>query len=134
MISWISSNPDFRGESPHLCRYSAASAPWLSNNSSSGSPRRLHCAEPVSADLNLSRALYNTSSVMDLAHVSALELPGDAEGTGPLHNGLIYYPAHLLHLGSSQRLQLSNNSLVAIHNSTFSGLDCLQELDLTPTP
>uniref|UniRef100_A0A3Q3X1V9 LRRCT domain-containing protein n=1 Tax=Mola mola TaxID=94237 RepID=A0A3Q3X1V9_MOLML len=29
------------------------------------------------------------------------------------------------------RLQLSNNSLVAIHNSTFSGLERLQELDLT---
>ncbi|KAF1381310.1 hypothetical protein PFLUV_G00152540 [Perca fluviatilis] len=83
-------------------------------------------------DLNLSRALYNHSSVTDLATSLRWSSLGMLRGLDLSHNGLIYLPSHIFsHLGSLQRLQLSNNSLVAIHNSTFSGLDALRELDLS---
>ncbi|XP_023121362.1 trophoblast glycoprotein a [Amphiprion ocellaris] len=83
-------------------------------------------------ELNLSRALYNHSSVMDLATSLRWSSLGTVHGLDLSDNGLIYLPSRVFsHLSSLRRLQLSNNSLVAIHNSTFSGLEQLEELDLT---
>ncbi|XP_023261370.1 trophoblast glycoprotein-like [Seriola lalandi dorsalis] len=83
-------------------------------------------------ELNLSRALYNHSSVMDLATSFRWSSLGNLRGLDLSDNGLIYLPSRIFsHLTSLRRLQLSNNSLVAIHNSTFSGLEQLEELDLT---
>ncbi|CAB1350946.1 unnamed protein product [Coregonus sp. 'balchen'] len=83
-------------------------------------------------ELNLSRALYNHSSLMDLAmslrwstlvELRTLDLSG---------NRLIYLPSHAFsYLGGLRRLILANNSLVVLHNGTFSGLDSLEQLDLT---
>ncbi|XP_029299854.1 trophoblast glycoprotein a [Cottoperca gobio] len=83
-------------------------------------------------ELNLSRALYNHSSVMDLATSLRWSSLGTLKRLDLSHNGLIYLPSHIFsHLTGLQRLQLSNNSLVAIHNNSFSGLEHLEELDLT---
>ncbi|KAM8841722.1 trophoblast glycoprotein a [Spinachia spinachia] len=83
-------------------------------------------------ELNLSRALYNHSSVMDLATSLRWSSLGSLKGLDLSHNGLIFLPSRIFsHLGSLRRLQLSNNSLVAIHNSSFSGLERLEQLDLT---
>ncbi|XP_068431580.1 trophoblast glycoprotein-like [Clinocottus analis] len=83
-------------------------------------------------ELNLSRALYNHSSVMDLATSLRWSSLGTLKRLDLSHNGLIYLPSRIFsHLSGLQRLQLSNNSLVAVHNSTFSGLERLEELDLT---
>ncbi|XP_052326228.1 trophoblast glycoprotein-like [Oncorhynchus keta] len=83
-------------------------------------------------ELNLSRALYNHSSLMNLAmslrwstlvELRTLDLSG---------NRLIYLPSHTFsYLGGLRRLILANNSLVALYNGTFSGLDSLEQLDLT---
>ncbi|KAK2830068.1 hypothetical protein Q5P01_017999 [Channa striata] len=83
-------------------------------------------------ELNLSRALYNHSSVMDLATSLRWSSLGTLQGLDLSDNSLIYLPSRIFsHLVGLRRLQLSNNSLVAIHNSTFSGLEQLEELDLT---
>ncbi|KAM3596309.1 uncharacterized protein V6R79_012061 [Siganus canaliculatus] len=83
-------------------------------------------------ELNLSRALYNHSSVMDLATSLRWSSLGTLKGLDLSDNSLIYLPSRIFsHLSSLQKLQLSNNSLVAIHNSTFSGLENLEELDLS---
>lgn len=83
-------------------------------------------------ELNLSRALYNHSSVMDLATALRWSSLGSLRGLDLSHNSLIYLPSRIFsHLAELRRLQLSNNSLVAIHNSTFAGLEKLEELDLT---
>ncbi|XP_033986950.1 trophoblast glycoprotein-like [Trematomus bernacchii] len=83
-------------------------------------------------DLNLSRALYNHSSVMDLATSLRWSSLGALRSLDLSHNGLIFLPSHIFsHLTSLQRLLLSNNSLVAIHNSSFTGLERLEVLDLT---
>ncbi|XP_044027111.1 trophoblast glycoprotein a [Siniperca chuatsi] len=83
-------------------------------------------------ELNLSRALYNHLSVMDLATSLRWSSLGTLNGLDLSDNSLIYLPSRIFsHLTSLRRLQLSNNSLVAIHNSTFSGLEHLEELDLT---
>lgn len=83
-------------------------------------------------ELNLSGALYNHSSVMDLATSFRWSALGTLQGLDLSDNSLIYLPSRIFsHLTSLRRLQLSNNSLVAIHNSTFSGLEHLEELDLT---
>ena len=83
-------------------------------------------------ELNLSRALYNHSSVMDLATSLRWSSLGTLRGLDLSSNGLVYLPSRIFsHLTSLRRLQLSNNSLVSIHNSTFSGLERLEELDLT---
>ncbi|KAM8883900.1 trophoblast glycoprotein a isoform 2-T2 [Synchiropus picturatus] len=82
--------------------------------------------------LNLSRALYNHSSVMDLATSLRWSSLRSLRGLDLSSNGLIFLPPRMFsHLTNLQRLQLSNNSLVAIHNTTLSGLEHLQELDLT---
>uniref|UniRef100_A0A8C7IGZ9 Transmembrane protein 222 n=1 Tax=Oncorhynchus kisutch TaxID=8019 RepID=A0A8C7IGZ9_ONCKI len=83
-------------------------------------------------ELNLSRALYNHSSLINLAmslrwstlvELRTLDLSG---------NRLIYLPSHTFsYLGGLRRLILANNSLVALYNGTFSGLDSLEQLDLT---
>ncbi|XP_061753376.1 trophoblast glycoprotein a isoform X2 [Nerophis ophidion] len=83
-------------------------------------------------ELNLSRALYNHSSVMDLATALRWSLLGTLRGLDLSHNSLIYLPPHIFsHLSGLRRLLLANNSLVAIHNATLAGLEELQELDLT---
>lgn len=83
-------------------------------------------------ELNLSRALYNYSSVMDLATSLRWSILGGVQGLDLSSNGLIYLPPHIFsHLRSLQRLQLSNNSLVSIYNGTFSGVEQLKDLDLT---
>ncbi|XP_061903492.1 trophoblast glycoprotein a [Entelurus aequoreus] len=83
-------------------------------------------------ELNLSQALYNHSSVMDLATALRWSLLGTLRGLDLSHNSLIYLPPHIFsHLRGLRRLLLANNSLVAIHNATLAGLEELQELDLT---
>ncbi|XP_072530745.1 trophoblast glycoprotein a [Salminus brasiliensis] len=83
-------------------------------------------------ELNLSRALYNHSSVTDLAtsfRWSGLE---GLLGLDLSSNGLIYLPPRIFFpLGNLRRLQLANNSIVSIYNETFSSLGNLEELDLS---
>ncbi|XP_076865806.1 trophoblast glycoprotein a [Brachyhypopomus gauderio] len=86
----------------------------------------------VLRELNLSRALYNHSSITDLATAlrwSALE---GLLGLDLSSNSLVYLPPRVFsHLSALRRLQLANNSIVSIHNETFSGLEYLEELDLS---
>ncbi|XP_067281447.1 trophoblast glycoprotein a [Pseudorasbora parva] len=83
-------------------------------------------------ELNLSRALYNHSSVIDLATSLRWSTLSDLLGLDLSSNGLVYLPPGIFyHLVGLRRLQLANNSIVSIHNGTFTGLDHLQELDLT---
>lgn len=83
-------------------------------------------------DLNLSRSLYNATSLTDLA--TALRWGGlrgllRLDLTG---NRLTLLPPGMFsHLPGLQRLLLANNSLVAIYGGTFSGAIGLQMLDLT---
>ncbi|XP_017286649.1 trophoblast glycoprotein a [Kryptolebias marmoratus] len=83
-------------------------------------------------ELNLSRALYNHTSVMDLATSLCQSSLGKLQVLDLSDNSLVYLPPRVFsHMGGLRRLQLSNNSLVALHNSTLSGLESLEELDLT---
>lgn len=83
-------------------------------------------------ELNLSRALYNHSSVTDLATSLRWSSLGALRVLDLSHNSLILLPGRIFsHLPDLRRLQLCNNSLVAIHNSTFQGLERLEELDLS---
>lgn len=83
-------------------------------------------------ELNLSRSLYNSTSLTDLT--TALRWGGlrcllrlDLSG-----NQLTLLPPGMFsHLPSLQQLFLANNSLVAIYSGTFSGVNLLQMLDLT---
>lgn len=82
-------------------------------------------------DLNLSRSLYNSTSLTDLT--TALRWGGlrgllrlDLSG-----NRLTLLPPGMFsHLPNLQQLFLANNSLVAIYGGTFSGMSHLQMLDL----
>lgn len=83
-------------------------------------------------ELNLSRALYNHSSVMDLATSLRWSSLGALRGLDLSSNGLVFLPPRVFsHLSGLRRLLLANNSLVALHNSTLSGLERLEELDLS---
>ncbi|TRY95968.1 hypothetical protein DNTS_026794 [Danionella cerebrum] len=83
-------------------------------------------------ELNLSLALYNHSSIMDLATSLRWSTLSDLQGLDLSSNGLVYLPPGIFcHLTGLRRLQLANNSIVSIHNGTFTGLDHLQDLDLT---
>lgn len=83
-------------------------------------------------ELNLSRALYNHSSVMDLVTALRRSSLGNLQVLDLSDNSLVYLPPHVFsHLSGLRRLQLSNNSLVGLYNSTLSGLERLEELDLT---
>uniref|UniRef100_A0A452II53 Trophoblast glycoprotein n=1 Tax=Gopherus agassizii TaxID=38772 RepID=A0A452II53_9SAUR len=82
-------------------------------------------------ELNLSRSFYNSSTIRPVAaaiiqggfwSLSKLELT---------NNEIVYLPlAMFSSLRSLRHLDLRNNSLVDIKNSTFAGLD-LEHLDLT---
>ncbi|XP_061453646.1 trophoblast glycoprotein-like [Rhineura floridana] len=82
-------------------------------------------------ELNLSHSLYNSSAIRPVAaalaqggfqKLSRLELPS---------NEIVYLPRGMLSsLSKLEHLDLRNNSLVDIKNSTFAGLD-LKYLDLT---
>ncbi|XP_071757725.2 trophoblast glycoprotein-like [Centroberyx gerrardi] len=83
-------------------------------------------------ELNLSRSLYNSTSLTDLT--TALRWGGlrgllrlDLSGN---HLALLP-PGMFSHLPNLQHLFLPNNSLVAIYNGTFSGMNHLEVLDLT---
>lgn len=83
-------------------------------------------------ELNLSRSLYNSTSLTDLA--TALRWGGlrgllrlDLSG-----NQLTLLPPGIFsHLPSLRQLFLANNSLVAVYGGTFSGASHLQMLELT---
>ncbi|KAM4633812.1 trophoblast glycoprotein-like [Polymixia lowei] len=83
-------------------------------------------------ELNLSRSLYNSTSLTDLT--TALRWGGlggllrlDLSG-----NNLVLLPPGIFsHLPDLQRLLLPNNSLVSVYNGTFSGMNHLEVLDLT---
>ncbi|XP_063040934.1 trophoblast glycoprotein a [Engraulis encrasicolus] len=83
-------------------------------------------------DLNLSRSLYNHTSVRDLAVALRWSALSSLQGLDLGSNGLIYLPDHIFqHLSSLRRLHLTNNSLVALHNATFASLERLEDLDLS---
>ncbi|XP_029976691.1 trophoblast glycoprotein a [Salarias fasciatus] len=95
-------------------------------------PEAFSVANQSLRELNLSRALYNHSAVVDLAMALRWSSLGGLRGLDLSDNSLIYLPARIFsHLGGLRRLQLSNNSLVAVHNASLSGLERLEELDLT---
>ncbi|XP_035262263.1 LOW QUALITY PROTEIN: trophoblast glycoprotein-like [Anguilla anguilla] len=83
-------------------------------------------------DLNLSRALYNHSALVDLATALRWGMLGSLQQLDLSANRLVLLPpAMFAHLPALRRLLLANNSLVALHNGTFLGLELLDELDLT---
>lgn len=83
-------------------------------------------------ELNLSRALYNHSSVTDLATSLRWSSLGTLRVLDLSHNGLVFLPPRLFsHLAGLRRLLLANNSLVALHNATLWGLERLEDLDLS---
>ncbi|PWA15408.1 trophoblast glycoprotein a [Gambusia affinis] len=83
-------------------------------------------------ELNLSRALYNYSSVMDLAASLQRISMANLQVLDLSDNSLIYLPSRTFsRMYGLRRLQLSNNSLVAIRSLALSGLENLEELDLT---
>ncbi|XP_020792846.2 trophoblast glycoprotein-like [Boleophthalmus pectinirostris] len=82
-------------------------------------------------ELNLSRALYNTSALTDLT--TALRWGGlrgllrlDLSG----NNLALLPPGMFAHLPNLQQLFLRSNSLVAVYSGTFSGMSHLELLDL----
>ncbi|KAJ8290187.1 hypothetical protein GJAV_G00009720 [Gymnothorax javanicus] len=82
-------------------------------------------------ELNLSRALYNHSSLPDLATALRWGMLGALRQLDLSSNGLLLLPpAMFSHLPALQRLLLGNNSLLTVHNGTFHGLDRLHDLDL----
>nr|XP_020666354.1 trophoblast glycoprotein-like [Pogona vitticeps]XP_020666355.1 trophoblast glycoprotein-like [Pogona vitticeps]XP_020666356.1 trophoblast glycoprotein-like [Pogona vitticeps] len=82
-------------------------------------------------ELNLSHSLYNSSAILPLAAVLA---QGGFQNLSRLEltsNQIVYLPLGMLSgLTKLEHLDLRNNSLVDIKNSTFAGLD-LKYLDLT---
>ncbi|XP_029023783.1 trophoblast glycoprotein a [Betta splendens] len=83
-------------------------------------------------ELNLSRALYNYSSVSDLATSLRWSSLGSLRGLDLSHNSLVLLPPRLFsRLSGLRRLQLSNASLAALPNSSLAGLERLEELDLS---
>ncbi|XP_029115708.1 trophoblast glycoprotein [Scleropages formosus] len=83
-------------------------------------------------ELNLSRALYNHSAVVDLATALRWGGLGGLLGLDLSSNRLVLLPPGMFaHLPGLRRLLLANNSLVALHNGTFAGPERLEKLDLT---
>ncbi|XP_062846234.1 trophoblast glycoprotein a [Trichomycterus rosablanca] len=86
----------------------------------------------VLRELNLSKALYNHTSVTDLATAlrwSSLESLIEMDLSS---NNLIYLPPRIFsYLSSLRYLQLTNNSIISINNETFLGLEQLDELDIS---
>ncbi|XP_066494274.1 trophoblast glycoprotein-like [Tiliqua scincoides] len=82
-------------------------------------------------ELNLSHSLYNSSAIHPLAAALA---QGGFQNLSKLEltsNEIVYLPLGMLtSLSKLEHLDLRNNSLVDIKNSTFAGLD-LKYLDLT---
>ncbi|KAM8825961.1 trophoblast glycoprotein-like [Synchiropus picturatus] len=83
-------------------------------------------------ELNLSRALFNFTSLTDLT--TALRW-GNLRGLLRLDlsgNRLALLPPGMFsHLPNLQQLILTNNSLIAVYTGTFSGMNHLKLLDLT---
>ncbi|XP_057684307.1 trophoblast glycoprotein a [Corythoichthys intestinalis] len=95
-------------------------------------PEALTVAERSLRELNLSRALYNRSGILDLSAALRHSSLTSLRGLDLSHNSIIYLPPGMFtRLGGLRRLLLTNNSLVAFHNATLAGLGDLQELDLT---
>lgn len=83
-------------------------------------------------ELNFSRALYNHSSVTNLAAALRLSSLDSLLRLDLSSNGLIFLPPQVFsHMNGLRRLQLTNNSLVSITNDTLLGLEHLEELDLS---
>uniref|UniRef100_A0A8C0GSP8 Trophoblast glycoprotein a n=1 Tax=Chelonoidis abingdonii TaxID=106734 RepID=A0A8C0GSP8_CHEAB len=82
-------------------------------------------------ELNLSRSFYNSSTIQPVA---AAIVQGGFRSLSRLeltNNEIVYLPLDMFSsLHSLRHLDLRNNSLVDIKNSTFAGLD-LEHLDLT---
>ncbi|KAJ7304273.1 hypothetical protein JRQ81_011814 [Phrynocephalus forsythii] len=82
-------------------------------------------------ELNLSQSFYNSSAIFPLAAIFSV---GGFQNLSKLElssNEIVYLPLGMLSgLVKLEYLDLRNNSLVDIKNSTFSGLD-LKYLDLT---
>lgn len=83
-------------------------------------------------ELNLSRTLYNFTTLTDLT--TALRW-GSLSGLHRLDlsgNHLTLLPPGMFsHVPNLQQLLLTNNSLVAVYSGTFSGMDHLEMVDLT---
>ncbi|KAF7660072.1 hypothetical protein LDENG_00288530 [Lucifuga dentata] len=83
-------------------------------------------------ELNLSRSLYNSTSLTDLT--TALRWGGLS---GLLHLDLsgnqlaLLPPGMFSHLPNLQHLFLTNNSLLTVYRGTFSGMNRMEVLDLT---
>ncbi|XP_017336171.1 trophoblast glycoprotein a [Ictalurus punctatus] len=83
-------------------------------------------------ELNFSRALYNHSSVTNLATALRWSSLDSLLGLDLSSNGLIFLPPYIFfRMSSLRRLQLANNSIVSITNETLLGLEHLEELDLS---
>lgn len=83
-------------------------------------------------ELNFSRALYNHSSVTNLATALCRSSLDALLSLDLSSNDLLFLPPHIFsHMSSLRRLQLANNSIVSITNETLLGLGHLEELDLS---
>ncbi|TSO05448.1 Trophoblast glycoprotein [Bagarius yarrelli] len=83
-------------------------------------------------ELNFSRALYNHSSVTNLAVALQWSSLDSLLSLDLSSNGLIVLPPHIfLHMSNLRRLQLTNNSIVSVSNESLLGLEHLEELDLS---
>ncbi|XP_035605038.2 trophoblast glycoprotein-like [Oncorhynchus keta] len=95
-------------------------------------PEALNIPGSPLKELNLSRSLYNYTSLTDLTTALRWGGLGGLLSLDLSGNCLVFLPPGMFsHLPGLQHLLLGNNSLASVYNGTFFGLRRLELLDLT---